>query len=871
MRGTCFFRSDDLDRTRRRELASSPIVARMVDEGEFVRVEWTDRDALKRLTRKGGLFDQRELKTFEADVRVVRRWLTDNPGVQIDRPRRCYFDLEGDSELPFAQKHLGRILCWAIVDGDTGERFSALLAADTDDAERAMLVQMWKVLARFDQVVAWNGERYDFDLIEARTSTLGISVEFARWLWLDQLVLFRRMNVTASESGDEKQSFALDAVARIILGEGKMELDEDELEGLDEEAGIGSQASEVWRRHPDRLVRYCEDDADKLRRIEERTGYIEILQAVAEACAVFPDTRGINPTSQVEGFLMRLGARRGMRFRTHQYSDEVETFKGADVLEVEKGLHREEVHVVDFARMYPSIIISWNMSPETWRPDIRVKEDMSTRPSYLRHLPQKVYPLPEGHCVSATDAVFACEPLGILPEALLEILEQRKQWSKREAQCAPGTPAWQEAHRRAIAYKQIANCFYGVISSSYSRFYERAVGEAVTRTGAWLLQSVIAAGRERGFRTVLADTDSNGFRGATREQAIEFARYCNEELFPRLIAEKKAPRNELRIEYEKAFRRICILVKKRYFAMWAHYKGKEATADSKPEVKGLEFKRGDSCKLVRRFQEEIIHAILGYHREAPVDDPRELVPIIERYQRHVFDEPLKLDDVVQSKMLAKPIRDYVRKEKKAPPPAKLRGEDVQVFYSDLDCPSCGGVPASSLEVGMGKCPRCSAANEEGARKWRKRKSSVKGMCVLASGERIVVDDGRKATAVWVATIEQTVAFKSLPKHVQLARELELRGHDVGARTRIEFVEVDVDDPFGTVLASDFHGALDRYALWNTVFTPTRRVLDVAFPNGPDGLGWGAFVRVKPHVARAQEIRARQVAARKAPTRQGSLF
>lgn len=885
---TCFILVDELTPTMARELQHSSVVTSFKRSGEYYRVEWKDPDDLHRLTRKGGLFDQREIRTFEADVTPVRRWMTDNPGLTVDKPRRCYLDLEADSRVSFQQKRNARILCWAVVDDETGEAFSDVLGEDEDADERDLLLGLWRTLARYDQVCAWSGDRYDFPLLEERTAQRGIEVDMRRWLWLDQLVLFRRSNVTASESGEEKQSFSLDAVSKVILGEGKLTFDEDELEGLDEDEPLAGQAWELWCKHPRKLVEYCEDDAGKLHRIEQKTGYIGILQAVSESCASFPDTRGANPTQYVEGFIMRLGAAKGMRFRTHQY-EEGSAFKGAFVADVHKGLHRDEVHVVDFSKMYPSIIISWNMSPETLRPEVRLKEDLSTRPSYLSHLPQATYPLPEGCCASADDVVFRCEPLGILPEALLEITAQRKKWSDLESKLSPGTPEWQAAHRGNIAYKQISNCFYGVISSPFSRFFDKRVGQAITQTGVWLIRRVIDECAKRGWKSVLADTDSNGFQGCTREEAAAFVGWCNEVLFPEMLAGKRCPRNSVKLSYEKAFRRLCIIVKKRYFAAWAHKDGTEAGVDSKPEIKGLEYKRGDSARMTRQLQKEIIYALLGFDEglaeqvnaipkddhaarakarlelaklaPAPVEASADLEPIVERYMRAVFDEPIKLEDVVQSKKLAKGIGEYVRREKKkAPPVHKLRGEDVVVTYTDHDCPDCESVPASELELSSAKCPQCGA-------KWRRRTAAAKGMVVNATGERITVSDGRRSTFVWAQTIGEVTALASLPPHVQVARQLQQRGRDVGKGVRVEFVVVDDDDPFGTIPAEDFDGRVDKHALWETVFRPTLRVLEVAFPSHQ----WSKYLRPKPQAAEAQRVRVRREAAKKSAPRQGALF
>lgn len=173
--------------------------------------------------------------------------------------------------------------------------------------------------------------------------------------------------------------------------------------------------------------------------------------------------------------------------------DDDSQFLGAYVMEPSvKGLVRD-VHVCDFASMYPSIIRSWNMSPETYAPDVVLEQ--GALPSYLLHAKRDAAPrvLPPGHCVAPNGAVFRTEPEGILPIAIGKILEMRKYWNKLKASFPPESPEWIDADRRATAYKIAANTFYGVQGCKFFRLYRYEVAEAVTQAGKWMIQEVIRA------------------------------------------------------------------------------------------------------------------------------------------------------------------------------------------------------------------------------------------------------------------------------------------------------------------------------------------------------------------------------------------
>ena len=735
----CYLRARDVSESTRRQLSGSRAIVGVRDEGEWVRLSFANRDVARKLTEKDGYFaDRLGLETFEGDLDPMRRWQLDER-VAVARPRRAYLDLEADARVPFRELHRMRVLCWSIAelvehrDLVTGEisREAVTVATGTldgagdDAAERELLRALWRELEAFDQVVAWNGDRFDFPLLAERTRRAGLPVEWRRWLWLDHMVLYLRLNASASESGDEKQFQSLDAIAQAVLGEKKR---------FDFSAHGAAYTWKLWAaggRQRDQLAEGCADDAAKLARLEAKTGYVELHHTLCESTGVFPDTRAIGPKIQVETFLMRLGLDRGMHFPTSHYrdmqdgeeDDDGPKYKGADVIASKFAGMLHDVHVGDFARLYPSIIVSLNMSPETWV-DYALVEDVLNRPSYLRHLPPTRHPLPEGCCFSpATNAVFRKEPQGLLPIAVLEMLRRRKYWDDLKASLPHGTEAWKDADRRSAAYKIAANSFYGVVGSKYSRFYLREVAESTARTGAWLLQAVSREAEARGFKVVYGDTDSVFVTRTTRSGFAAFVDWCNAELFPRLMAECSAPTNAIKLAYEKAFELVLFVEgSKRYAGRYSHFKGKDASEKSKPEIKGFEYKRGDSAQLARRLQAEVLDRILGGGLLRPRvercdSEPGPFEALLDEWRDRVLKSELARDEVVLSKKLAKGLGEYERGKKKDGTDAALpahvevalelakRGRDVgagvriEYVVVDGDASPQKRIPAEDWEPG----------------------------------------------------------------------------------------------------------------------------------------------------------------------------
>jgi DNA polymerase I len=645
-----YFDAKDVDDELRRQLRTSVYVSGVRDEnGGWVRVSFVNRHAREDFCMgRRSFVSQLGLKTFEADVSPVVRWMVDHD-VKVAKPRRVYLDIESDSRVPFSKKEEMRILCFALVDED--ERLQAgTLEANTDREEKRLLDRLWKALQPYDQVLAWNGDDFDFPVIFARSDARGCEVDARMWLWLDHLELYARMNKNASESAEEKRSMRLNDIAQAELKRGK-EITPDFVVEKFGPKSLGALAWNLWEadgEFRETLERYNFIDTDLLRGIEKKTGYVGVFDALCEACGVFGDTSGLNPTHQLDGFLFRLGKERGIHFATKSFYEGSDKFKGAYVMEPKVSGITRNVHVCDFKSLYPSIILTWNMSPETKRAKGAGSADT------LAFSP-------------LTGIYFSTVDEGILPEALREMIRLRGEWSAKKSQCAPGTPEWHDANRKSTAYKVAANSFYGVVGSPFSRFFDRQVAESCTQCGVWLIRKTIELIEEQGWTAVYGDTDSVFVTGCTEEEFKTFTTWCNENLYPELLADVGCKENHIKLAYEKAFDRLVMTSAKRYIGSYIHADGKRATKESKPEIKGLEYKRGDTAILATGLQAEVIDLLVGGLKISDYPATEELAhyhDALARVRNHVLSEYLPVEEIRISKQLTKPIREYAKKIKK---------------------------------------------------------------------------------------------------------------------------------------------------------------------------------------------------------------
>ncbi len=738
-----FLRGAD-DHDRRALLGSRDVVGVRI-EGDYTRVQclsrWARRNLIQSLNDQGVVDSIRE-----GDVSPVKRILADHGSLEIDpAPRLGWFDLETDSRQSFADQRAGkaRILAWAarvpIGAGPETTIQSMILGANDDGAEQDLIAGLFRNLRDCDVALAWNGGSFDFDVLKNRAKTLGVEVEWNRWCWLDHMQVYKKYNMHSHESGDEKSSFKLDDVAKVQCGTGKLDFD-------------ASKTWDEWSKGGEaraQLRRYNIHDTELLPAIEAKTGYVALHLAVSHICRVPPDTWSLHATAQGDGFLLRLGTLEGYRWPTRDQfgPNHLDPYAGAYVMHPTRVGVVDEVHVVDFASLYPSIMRTFNMSPETLI-ELGTEDDRN-----------------RGIKLPSMPTWFRRDRRGLLPIALDRLTAARSEYSKQQDQHEPGSPAWESLKRLSQGHKIVNNSFYGIVGSPYSRFFSRAVAEGVTKTGEWLIRHVMAEETARGATPFYGDTDSC-FCVGDRVAVQGMTDHVNRE-WPSLLAPFGVERSYIKLEFEKTFRRLLMVSAKRYAATFSVYKGREVAQGTKPEVRGLEYKRGDAIKLARTMQLEIVKLILGAWPGMP--EPAAVETWIEGWRERILTGALALDDVVISQSIDRPLDQY-----------------GTAFTTDkCTGAGCGYGFGDRLGTGQDRCPRCS-------------------------------QERRRATA---------------PAHVRVARDLAARGLDVQPGTRVRYLfvgedhqPIDADQPGALDRVSRPH-------YWtNRVWPPTERVLEACWPN-----------------------------------------
>ena len=240
-------------------------------------------------------------------------------------------------------------------------------------------------------------------------------------------------------------------------------------------------------------------------------------------------------------------------------------YKGAIVLEPSVGLH-DSVAVLDFSAMYPSLMVKYNISPDT----------------LVDRGGDDVFEVPEvGHHFRKT-------PPGFYKIVLSQLIASRQEAKHAAAKTPRGTPEHKILKAREKATKVITNATYGYAGWAGSRWYSREVAESAAALGRDTINKSIDIAKNLGLKVLYGDTDSL-FVGYEEKLVNQFIKEIDENL-------------GLEINLGQLYKRILFTeAKKKYAGL---------SEDGELEIVGMEAIRGDWSNLARNVQNEVLKLVL---------------------------------------------------------------------------------------------------------------------------------------------------------------------------------------------------------------------------------------------------------------------
>jgi len=571
------------------------------------------------------------------------------------------------SDAPLERK----CLCLKQTDGPDCESFST---------ERELLERFGEYLAATDPdiITGWNIFGFDLEYLYKRAMRNGVEPLWGRRTDVPSELVVKNLSSSALGNNELKmvpmvgryvfdlfqdikrehklESYSLNNVSKHFLKDQKLDMPVKE---------IFARFAEGNPQKLGEVADYCMKDTELPHAIMAKVCQIQNLVEMAKACWVplaFLSERGqqIKVFSQMAYKARQLGFLIPT-FRRQGPADE-DKYEGATVLDAQTGAYYGPITALDFASLYPSIMVAHNLCYSTLVMD--PKYDNLPGVEYETFGPHK----------------FAQNVVSLLPTILTDLKAYRKKAKKLMA-AAEGTPMEAVYNGQQLAYKISMNSIYGFTGASTGMLPCVPIASTVTMRGRQMIEETknYVEANFPGAKVRYGDTDSVmvefDVQGRKGQEAIDYSWAQGELAAEQCTKLFKAPND---LELEKVYCPYFLYSKKRYAAKMYEKNKAGAIAFKKIDVKGLQVVRRDSCPYVRETLNSLLEMILES------DDPRPVIQFARQASADLVAGKVQMEKLMMSKQLASDykvamphvaVRDKIKA--RAPGSEPQQGDRVQ--------------------------------------------------------------------------------------------------------------------------------------------------------------------------------------------------
>ena len=300
---------------------------------------------------------------------------------------------------------------------------------------------------------------------------------------LDYIELYRWY----APGGKSQDSYRLDNIAQVELGEGKISYDEFE------------NLHQLYRLNYQKFIEYNIKDVELILKLEDKLKLIELALTLAyDTKSNFNDV--FAQTRMWDAIIYNYLLERNIVVPPNETSVKDGAFEGAYVKDPQIGVH-DYVASFDLNSLYPHLMIQYNISPETIVEvrdyDANMREIVSNGVSVDKLLIKSVnLSNLSGVTITPNGQFFRTDKQGFLPKMLEEMYEDRKKFKKMMISAKQEYEKEKDESKKYELKKKIArydnlqlakkvslNSAYGAMGSQYFRFYDLRLAIGVTSAG----------------------------------------------------------------------------------------------------------------------------------------------------------------------------------------------------------------------------------------------------------------------------------------------------------------------------------------------------------------------------------------------------
>ena len=409
--------------------------------------------------------------------------------------------------------------------GDEFENDPEMYFIEKVDSEKEMIESFIKTVKEnnIDIIIGYNSDVFDFPYLKDRAKHWGIdldlgvdgsSIKFIRrgfnnaatfkgLLHVDLYLVMRRYM--------SLDRYTLERVYFEFFGEEKIDVP-------------GDRIYEFWDnggRELKNLFKYSLDDVVSTLKIAQETLplNLELTRIVGQP---FVDVTRMATGQQAEWYLVRKAYEvdevvPNKPNMTMKNIKERGSNSGGYVKEPEIGLHENLVQF-DFKSLYPTLILSKNISPDvlvndnsSYNAKFEDFEDYETGYDEIDNLKEEEMSSAidddEEYYISPEHFFkFKKEPQGFIPSALEDILNER--FAVKNRMKATDDPILKKSlDVQQQALKRLANTMYGVYGFLRFRWYSFECAQSITAWGRQHIKKAMKEAEDYGFKAIYADTD----------------------------------------------------------------------------------------------------------------------------------------------------------------------------------------------------------------------------------------------------------------------------------------------------------------------------------------------------------------------------
>ncbi|MCC5994017.1 MAG: DNA-directed DNA polymerase [Candidatus Aenigmarchaeota archaeon] len=488
---------------------------------------------------------------------------------------------------------------------------------------------------RPDIIVTYNGDGFDF--LKLREKAKQLKIKFGFGIDGKELEFVRRGRASAARcfgvvhideyvfvdkilsASLKSEILTLDEVASELIGEGKKELEY-------------KQMVEFWkeRKELNRIAEYSMWDAHLTYLLSQIL--LPQIFSLSRLVGEIPfDTSRYTYSQLVEAYLMKKAVEDNVLIPNSPKTEEKESrmrelpYKGAVVVEPKKGIH-ENIAVMDFRSLYPTIIISHSISPELLNCGHEECKEKNTAPETRNH--------------------FCIKKVGFIPKHLKFLIDRRKELKEKMKKLPKNSPQYKILDNEQYATKIISNAMYGYFGFVGARWYKKECGEATAAWGRFYIRKIMQMAQEAGLEIIYGDTDSIFVKKEglnlkeIEEEAKKFVEKVNKEL-PGIIE----------LEFRGVYTRGIFVArekgesgaKKRYALL---------DLSGNLEIRGFETVRRDWCKLAKETQRKVLEIVLKEK------DPEKAVQFVTETIKRLKEGKVDIEELTIYEQITKPLNQY---------------------------------------------------------------------------------------------------------------------------------------------------------------------------------------------------------------------